>query len=411
MMRKFGYSISLLVLCILLSCSQEELPGIGNKRVFVRWYNYQLPAFIEMCGCNASCMYEISTSDSEEMIYWKINHNFREDVVKIGMDKESVRNRIETYFKKTIHRFNDLKINPNLSGGEPSSLISDDGNKIELFSTTGMYYESSDGINWTEGIKLVTSDGRMPSHFSVSKIDGLYYMSGSVERGEKRYMDLYVSSDRIHFEFEGHLISNESDIGNGDQYDNFGNSYLLRTKEGIFYFYYEGATHKSNFELSLMTCDSIFLENDNGFIGNWKQCRENPILPYSREGFAGETPHGYANPEIVKGEDNQPLLINGRYYMYYLTAFYKGNVYYATINRMFSSDLIHWTEEGSMFDVRDVPTGGEARGDNGDQSLCQFKGNSYLFYTLDINSYGHSPMNIRYTVDNRRLEDLMKLKP
>lgn len=397
--RRIVYLAVVLCLCSLISCTQEELPGLGNKRDLVRWYNYQLPDFIELCGCNPSCMYELSTSDSEEMIFWKINHNFREDVVRQGMDKESFMNQMELYFKKPIHCFNDKKITPNLLGGEPSSLVSDDGNRIELFSTTGMYYESSDGINWTEGLKLVMSDGRIPSHFSVNKIDGLYYMVGLVERGDMNYLDLYISDDRIHFVFKGHLISSESDIGNGESFDNFGNSYLLKTTEGKYYLYYEGATHKSNWDICLMTCDSIFREEGNRFTGNWQQCPENPILPSS------------CNPEIVKGEDNQPMIINGRYYMYYLTGFYKGNVLYATINRMYSEDLIHWTEEGRMFDVRDVPDGGEAHGDNGDQSLCQFKGKSYLFYTLNINSYGYAPMNIRYTIDNRPLEEMMKLKP
>ena len=97
--------------------------------------------------------------------------------------------------------------------------------------------------------------------------------------------------------------------------------------------------------------------------------------------------------------------------MYYLSYFYKANTGYATINRMYSSDLIHWVEEGSMFDVRDIPIGGESFGDNGDHSLCQFKGKSYLFYTHNANSYGYSTPNIRYTVDDRPLNELLKLRP
>lgn len=61
--------------------------------------------------------------------------------------------------------------------------------------------------------------------------------------------------------------------------------------------------------------------------------------------------------------------------------------------------------------MRDVPTGGEAHGDNGDYSLCQFKGKSYLFYTLNANSYGYGTTSIRYSVDNRSLDELMMLKP
>ena len=357
-------------------------------------------------------MYELSTSDSEDMIYWKINHNFREEVVGKGMDKETFEATVKLYFTKPIHRFNDLKVNPGLEGSsEPSSLVSDDGDRIELFSTNGMCYESSDGLKWTNGERLIMSDGCMPAHFSVAKMDGMYFMTGFVNRAGKKYMDLYVSNDRIHFDFRGHLLSDESDLGNGETFDNFGNSYLLKAQEGRYYFFYEGATHRSNWEICLMTCDDILIERGDGFIGNWAQCPENPILPYAETNFAGETPQFYCNPEIVKGEDNQPLLVDGNYYMYYLSMFYKGNVMYATINRSYSKDLINWTEEGSMFDVRDVPTGGEANGDNGDQSICQFKGKSYLFYTLNANSYGYAVQNIRYTIDERPLEEILKLKP
>lgn len=400
-----------LLVCV-VGCTKDPIAGFGSKKELVRWYNYQLPEYIELNGCNPSCMYELYTSDSEELICWKINHNFREDVVHRGMAQESFREQVETYLKKPILRFNDLKINPELNNSyEPSSLISDDGEKIELFGSNGKYYESADGIKWTKGENLVMSNGIAPHHFSVSKIDGLYYMTGRVSNPDIEYMDLYTSTDKIHFEYKGHIVSTKDNLGTDFKFDSFGNSYLLRSQDGKYCFYYEGAEHKSNWSICLMTCNDIFKKNENGFIGDWAQCLENPILPYSNKNFADETPQLYCNPEIVKGEDNQPLLVDGKYYMYYLSYFYKANIGYATINRMYSTDLVHWTEEGTMFDVRDVPTGGEESGDNGDQSLCQFKGKSYLFYTLNANSYGRGEPNIRYTVDNRPLEELMRLKP
>ena len=412
MKKKINYIFLTCCLSFVLSCAEEQIAGLGSKKDLIKWYNYQLPAYIELNGCNTSCMYELFMSDSEDMIYWKINHNFREDVVYKGMDEETFKNKVELYFKKPIHRFNDLRINPGLAGSsEPSSLVSDDRERIELFSPNGKYYESSDGINWTAGEKMSMSNGYVPHHFSVNKIDGMYYLTGMVAKDGKQYLDLYTSTDKKVFEYRGHILSTDNNLGNGFKYDSFGNSFLLKTSEGEYYFFYEGAEHKSNWSICLMTCKDIINNRDGDYIGDWVQCSENPILPYGKTNFAGESPQLYCNPEIVKGEDNQPLIIDGYYYMYYLSYYYKGNVMYATINRMFSSDLIHWTEEGSMFDVRDVPTGGDAHGDNGDQSLCQFKGKSYLFYTLNANSYGYGTPNIRYTVDNRSLNELMRLKP
>lgn len=391
---------------VLISCSSEELSGIGDKSDLLFWYNSKLADYVKLCQCSPQSMYELYNSDSEDMIYWKINHNFREDVVHKGIDGETFRQQIEKYLKIPVHRFCDAKINPQLgSSYEPSSLISDDKEKIELFSPNGMYYESSDGVNWSKGIKLNVA----PRHFSVNKVDGIYIMVGT--SSDYKYIDFYTSSDKINYEFRGHLLSTQTDIGNGDRFDNMGNSYLLKNKDGKYFLFYEGATHKSNWEICLMTCDDLYAKREDGFVGNWKQCQENPIMPYSKKDFAGEATHVYCNPEIAKGEDNQPLIVDGKYYMYYLSYFYKGNIYYTTLCRAFSTDLIHWTEEGTIFDNRDIPDGGEARGDNGDQSLCQFKGKTYLFYTHNINSKGYSVPNIRYAVDNRPLEVLLRLKP
>jgi len=412
MKRAIKYIMFLCGLSTAISCTQEPIAGFNNKKELIRWYNYQLPGYLELNECNSSCMYELLMSDSEDLIYWKINHNFREEVVYKGMEDDRFKNLVELYFKRRIHRFNDFKVNPDLSNSsEPSSLVSDDGERIELFSPTGKYYESSDGFNWTKGENIIFSDGHRPRHFSVNKIDGIYYLTGKVNVSGLDYLDLYTSLDKLHFEYQGHIVSTGDNLGGGFKFDGFGNSYLLKTKEGKFYFYYEGSENRSNYSICLMTCNNILEIGEQGFIGDWEQYPDNPILPYAKKSFAGETPQSYCNPEIVKGEDNQPLVVDGKYYMYYLTGFYKANTLYATINRMYSTDLIHWTEEGSMFDVRDVPAGGEARGDNGDHSLCQFKGKSYLFYTLNANSYGYESPNVRYTVDNRSLEELMRIKP
>ena len=410
---------------ILNSCSSEEFLGVCDKGDFISWYNSKLPAYIELCDCNAPSMCELFESDSDEKILWKINHNFRDDVVHKDMTESELKETINRYLKIPVRRFCDapkyavtidgsysIRLDEEYKTGEPSSLISDDGDRIELFTPTGYYFESYDGINWSEGQRLKIGSGVHLAHFSVNKVDGIYVMIGcsSTKRGFQ-FFDLYTSIDKLNFEFRGHIFSTSTDIGNGEKFDNLGNSYLLKDDNGKYCLLYEGATNASNWETCLMTCTDLFQPKENNYIGDWEQCSENPILPYAKKNFLGEVPQFYSNPEIVKDEMNQPLKYNGNYYMYYLSAFYKGNVFYATINRSYSKDLIHWIEEGPVFDNRDIPDGGESRGDNGDQSLCQFKGKSYMFYTNNINSKGYSKQNIRYTIDDRSLLELLKIKP
>lgn len=406
---------------MLHSCSSEDFLGMCDKNDFVSWYNSKLPAYIELCDCNAPSMCELYKSDSDEQILWKINHNFRDEVVHKDMEYEELKDIIIRYLKIPVRRFSDApKYTTTIDGsysirfdekyvtGEPSSLISDDGERIELFTPMGYYFESYDGINWSEGKKL----SAYPAHFSVNKIDGIYVMIGcSSTKRNSQFFDLYTSNDRLNFEYRGHIFATSMDIGNGEKFDNLGNTYLLKDDNGKYCLLYEGATNASNWETCLMTCTNLFEPQENGFIGDWIQCDKNPILPYAKKNFLGESPQIYSNPEIVKDEKNQPLKYNGNYYMYYLSAYYKGNVLYATINRSYSKDLIHWVEEGPVFDNRDIPDGGESRGDNGDQSLCQFKGKSYMFYTNNINSKGYSKQNIRYTIDDRTLIELLKIKP
>ncbi len=489
---KIIVKIILLISCLysFISCIKDPLSGFDNKRELVKWYNNHLSDYIKLNGCNASCMYELFMSDSEEMIYWKINHNFREDVVWRDMSKEEFASQLNKYFNIPIIRFSDAKINysdsPNCSlrvlfnedavsivnvrdyknasfkciitgvqdppisingnritvnngwvaveyNGEyplyetgysyssgyttlfePSSLISDNGEKIELFGQVG-YTESCDGINWSNVTPFVFSSGHTGhSHSSVNKVDGVYMMVGCTSNAAGTvqnpvYMDLWLSTDKVNWQWKGHLVSTNDNIGNGETFIIMGNSYLFKDSGGVYYLYYEGARESPKWETCLMTCSDLFYDRGNDFIGDWQQYSGNPIFPYNYNPFTGES--AFCNPEFVKGEDNQPIKIEGRYYVYYLSGFTKDGVVHDTINRMYSYDLIHWVEEGSIFDNRDVADGGEGRGDNGDQSLCEFKGKSYLFYTHNMNSYGYGSPNIRYTIDDRPLEELMRLKP
>lgn len=481
--------------------ANEYLPivdGDFNERLsrseIISIYNSKLPAFCELCKCNLSSMYPLADANTDEVLLWKINHNFRKDVVFDWMSKRLFSSQLNKYFQIPIYRFDCAKINntntadcslrvlfhPNLVsrvnvsgytdssfqciytgtqkepfsivGGEvvinngwkaipydssyplyesgtnynsgytemfePSSLISDDGQKIELFGQI-VYTESSDGVNWSEPVDLVFTPGHtVHSHSSVNKVDGIYMMVGCSTNNEgtpenPSYQDLWTSTDKINWEWRGHLISTNDDIGSGETFSIMGNSYLFKDNGGTYYLYYEGARETPWWETCLMTCTDLFYDRGNGYIGNWEQCSENPILPYNHNNpyVQNTNGHSYCNPEFIKGQDNQPLKINGRYYMVYLTGYRKSGITQDTLNRMYSYDLVHWVEEGAMLDNRDIADGGEALGDNGDQSLCEFKGKTYLFYTVNINSYGYSQANIRYTIDDRPLIELLKIKP
>lgn len=399
---------------------------------FVSTYNAKLVEFCTLCKCQVYGMQKLYVADSIEVRCKKINHNFRADAVSPDMNTNMFISQLNRYFKKRIFRFVDAKLNPtnNVNAslrvgsggvqyegiGEPSALISDDGQKIELFTSQGIYTETTDGVNWAVGQSYIYHDNTWDSiegHRSVNKVDGKYMMIAHTHYGGDDYFDLLLSEDKINFYYKGHLFKNGSDIGDGRTTTHLGNTYLFKDGNGTYYLIYEARIPDAGFsyELCLMSCTDILASQADDFIGNWVQCPTNPII--------ASPDYPCCNPEIIKGQDNQPLKYNGRFYMYYLSYLHYGNEWVrdrvATIRRAYSEDLIHWTDEGIVFDNRDTPDGGEGNADNGDQCFCQFKGRSYFFYSHNVNNYGEGtypvPMSIRYTIDDRPLLEILKLKP
>lgn len=399
-----------------------------SKEQFVNVYNSKIIAFCKLCRCNPNCMEELKTTDCESVIYEKINHNFRRDVIKNGMTDKIIASQLNKYFRIPIHRFGDIKLN-NSDGindslivepfasyaYEPSALISDDGERIELYNASNSRTTSIDGVRWTAAESLVLSGGRnWAAHTSVNKVDGIYVMIGCAGGGDSDTLDLYTSTDGVHFTWRGHLFqANNTIVAKINGVDTictgWGNSYLIKDN-GTYYLYYECLIR--GWEICLATCTDLFVDQGDGFIGNWSQCQGNPIIPRTNIDNDPTKPLKPGNPEIVKGEDNRPLRCNGKYYMYYhaMTGDDKGPIY-----RAHSEDLVNWVIEGKIFDNRDLPT--LPRGTNSDHAMCQFKGRSYLFYTHDINNYegpNHtadlSAISIREMCDDRPLYELLDLR-
>ena len=76
---KKGLYLSLLIV-LLSSCNNEDFLGICDKDDFISWYNSKLPAYIELCDCNAPSMCELYKSDTDEQILSKVNVGTNDNV-------------------------------------------------------------------------------------------------------------------------------------------------------------------------------------------------------------------------------------------------------------------------------------------------------------------------------------------
>lgn len=473
-----------------------------SKLELINLYNEKLKDFATLCRCNVESFYRLSINDTDDIFYWKINHNFRRDAIYKGISKEQIVSQLNKYFAIPVYRFQDAKIgNPNVYelgnrnkvnksrylnyynrheeyvnmedysqqsflcmtdcvnvppmtngvlanqwkiverndnyplwetnhtyhspfsfGTEPSALLVDNGNKIRLYSAGGIFSETEDGINWSTPTEIINREV-LGGHPSVNIVDGLYMWVGyrKAENNNEEFT-LCTSEDGITFTYRGIIKGTKngiSDIGNGHSMLYLGNTYLFKDYDGTYYLFYEGYERNNpehpDWEICLMTCTDLFVDNGDGTIGNWVQCAENPIIPSLKAGAKGNYYPGWTapgNPEIVKGEDNQPLKYDGKYYMYYHIQADQDNSHLTVnsrIERAYSYDLVHWISEGSIIASRDVPEWG----DNSDQALCQFKGRTYLFYTVGVNSGipRHMTDNLRCVVDDRPLVEMLKIKP
>lgn len=341
----------------------------------------------------------------------------------------------------------------NIPESEPSLIVSPNGDKLYLYAggSRQCRWESTDGLLFTNRV-LMTDENGNPGpkftdgittspyagidHKNVNLIDGIYYMvgCGHGRNGEgaghaKNTLVLHTSTDGIQFTFRGVIFMPNTHIREnmfpGDAEPDlvanyYGNSYLYKqNNKWYLYFEIEDNVHNRWWEQCIATCDDILHVNSEGegggagTIGNWDfTCgqAENPNPIFSDDDGVGR---GYGNVDFARGMNNLPIKHDGKYYLYLHGAYINATEQLNTtaIYRAYSEDLIHWVNEGTCFDNRDLPTDTSITG-NGDHAIIEFKGKTYLFYSYNVN---HSsldlPAEMRILVDDRPFFKILKLKP
>lgn len=334
-------------------------------------------------GVNAVSMLPVTaTSD----LVFLINHNFRTEVVKIGMSGTEFIYALNAAFSANTlcRRFQDRIINNLAAWGEPSALVSDDGNRLDLWINSG-YYFTTDGINWSPQ-QIMTWDGWENIYSpQISKHGDTYYAMCSPSFLS---LELFSSIDRYTWTHEATIF----ELGGSGNWvkTNFGNPFMW--KEGSSYFLLYEAKVGGIWRIGLATADNV--------AGPWTDSPSNPVITYDPVAMS----EGNGNPELAM-INNQVYKKDGRYYMYY---HYNGVSLDPGINRAYSYDLINWVDEGIILDSR-IPFI-QKPWTNVDHCLCEFKGRTYLFYTNNANGGGTNC----YTcvgIDNRPLSTMLDLLP
>jgi hypothetical protein len=326
-----------------------------------------------------------------------INHNSRYKVVDINWDAATNAHRVNAALAKAVYRFCDAKmrggsrdfsIETGLQADEPSAIVSPDGGTLYIYAHLKRI-STTDGVNWSEpAIVTLSGDVSYLMHININYIDGIYYLIGTNSQTAGN-LYLFTSTDGLNFTQKSVIYSDGQTIG-GDTEKIWGNTYLLKANgSGTWYLFVEYLPIDQNYwKIAIATTNDL----DNGFPA--------PAIALSWSNRSA------GNPDIARGCDNEPIMFEGNYYMYY----HSTDTAWATIRRAKSPDLINWTDEGIIFDNRDQPTGGDETSGNADHTIIEFKGRTYLFYTWDINNASVRPY-IKYTIDNRRFRELLTLRP
>lgn len=395
----------------------------NDASTFATILNTSFNNYAILCKCSVGSFYPIFSSDiSSEKFVFKINHNFRENVISDDMTPDEMATYINYQFSQPINRFNDAvlnlsngikaSINTQMRIGEPSAIVSDDMQTLYIYCSSLYRYKSTDGINYTldhnltiGGVQVTDSNPEYLMHVNVNYINGVYYLIGTHDNYQP--LVLWTSTDGWNFTKVGTLLEIGDVINsNNDAVANFGNSFLhYEEGNGLWYLYYEMTRQGGlGWEISVATCPNIMAERSTGKYGVWTQNPNNPSLPAALDTYTQRTT-GKGNPNLVCGLNNRVMKHNGKYYMYL-----HGNTswYGVAILRYYSTDLINWTYDGMVYNNRDVPTAGEDAPGNGDHCIVEFKGRTLLFYTWDINDYPR-PEYVKLTIDDRPLHDILAI--
>ena len=345
----------------------------------------------ENWDCGANSFRSVSAANDKEKPYIA-NKNLRKDLFKAGVKGRELLNSINNRFNAEIRRFQDIIIPWVIpqAASEPTALITEDGQYMDLFFTGG-YTRTADGIHFqqVQSLNFIQTNTNYQNIWCLNffRHDGYVYCVSVCS--EIKWL-LWRSSNNIDFEFVKVLFTPTLGI------NNIGNTFSF-TEDGKWYLIYEAAGQQGQgpgYQLYIAVADSL--------TGEYTNLKNKPII-------AEALYDGVGNPELAM-VNNHVYKYDGYYYMYY--HFHNTSPGFG-IYRARSKNLIDWEIEGPMLDSRLPPD--NPAWSNGDQSLCEFKGHSYLFYTNNANAYitgddGHLT-HIDVCVDFRPLSEILKLNP
>lgn len=396
-----------------------------DKVSFVNAINAYIPTLAMFNKVREYSFIQLDNTWDWDKIYTVINKNLRDDVASIDYTFEYNCQRINYYLAQKIYRFMDAKLNTTnntdfsrhtgLNGDEPSVIVSDDQSEMMLYAHLKRI-KTKDGINWsTPETCVLNGSVNYLMHIGINYIDGVYYLIGT-QRNDAGDLFLFTSTDGINFTEAGKLF-NAHAIISGETVNDWGNPYLYKEPgSGKFYLFIEYEITGTTWRISLAKCNDIFAQNEDGTIGDWITVAS-PIIatPWVEIGggsagltpvSAGGIPAGAGNAELAKGVDNQPIKVDGKYYMYFHSTKQK----VSNILRAYSYDLENWTVENVILDVRNQPLAGDDTSGNADHCITEFKGRTYMFYSYNINTQLYTP-SIEYTIDDRSMRDVLAIRP
>lgn len=329
------------------------------------------------------------TMVGDNQLIFNINHNFRALSVYPGMTGTQFVSAINNSLTTIVHRFQDLRVGNvfNVVSYEPTALVSDDGERMDVWDGAHWYRYTTDGVNFSENVP-VTGIGVSYAGFHMTK-DGSTYYCYAMGWFDNKYSTIHCfsSTDRINFTDLGEVVG----LGINGGWDVVGIGNCFVWKEGaVWYMIYDAVVYNRGWGEGLATASAPE--------GPWTQYASNPILPWNPAW--GE---GYGNVELPR-VNNEVIKHNGRYVLYsqFDNSGPRRNEY-----RLNSADLYTWTIEGSIINTRIPPVFPAIS--NNDIALCQFKGKSYLFHFNNAN--GGTDQHVDMLVDNRALAELLALYP
>lgn len=316
------------------------------------------------------------------------NFKARGGLWRKASDSDANRLKITDYLrKKFANRFIDAHIRNITSAAvdemaaEPTALLSDDGNQIDLWYMIDnqiCYSYSIDGINYSNPLPTTIPLGYIRNH--VVKYNGVYYHYAT-EHPTATSFHLFTSTDKIHYTDQGVVLA----VGAGGTWDDtiLGNVFVWQ-ESGDWKMLYEARGATFPWEIGLATATAPE--------GPWTKSVSNPVLT--------DIDQGCGNAELPR-VNNEVIKHDGKYYMYFHHGTTGSN---GNIRRAYSTDLVTWVDEGILWDNREIVAGRT----NVDHCLVQFKGKTYMFYSV-LDQVSKSYLNV--AIDNRTLAELLALTP